>query len=212
MVTKAKKIKSKKGSIIAIGFDLSLSSIAGCAKAKDTTLDKTLGPVWSSTRWTKEVSHFEKLKILSGAHEFIFDLENQLASMIRSLDDIHIGVEELPARVMNSSRYREQAELFGAFVGGLLKFGYKNIYPVNVKQWQAMVANDLDMKANKDFTKFHIAEWVEEVYDVAWTPLIRTAKGLIAKPESSNAKAEQPDDRVDATGIMEWVWESKLNN
>lgn len=215
MVKKAFKPKviEKIDSVIYIGFDISLSSIAGCAKADDFVLNDILGPAWSVTRWNKEVSHWEKLKQLSNAHEFIFQLENKLKSFTRELSDFHIGVEELPARVMNSARYREQAELNGAFIGGLLKYGYTKVYSVNVKSWQSMVAADLEMKASKQagFDKFKVAEWVEEVYGKKWKPLIRTSKGLVPKPKESKAKAEQPDDRVDACGIMEWVYANRRN-
>jgi hypothetical protein len=207
MVKKGRKRQSYR---LCVGVDISLSSIALCAKSFDPITGNIYGPVWNATRWNKrDHVQWDKLKLLSDAHEFIFQLQNKLGGggVVRDIGQVHIGVEELPARVLNSNRYREQAELNGAFVGSLLKWGYEHVYSVNVKAWQSLVAADLDMKLGRDFTKFHVKEWVKEVYGKSWKDLISSPNGLITKPKTSKAKPAQPDDRVDATGIMEWVWE-----
>lgn len=214
MVKKAFKIKKppeKKYSKVAIGFDISPSCIAGCVKARDNILGEILGPKWIIQRWPKDTPDFEKLKFCANAHDVVHDLLWKLPKgfVVRDLNDLHIAIEELPARVMQAKRYREQSAIIGAFVGGLLRWGYPNIHMVNPKQWQALTAADFDQKANKDWDKWKVKEWAREIHDAPkWPDLIRNSKlGLIPKPKGSKAMPEQPDDRYDATGIMEWGWE-----
>jgi len=189
-----------------MGFDISTYSIAGCAQSYDPITDKTFGPRWSITRWNKEDhSHWDKLKVLVSAYTFVHELQNLLGAggIVRRLENLHIGVEELPARMLNSRTYREQAELTGAFVGGLLKWGFPNVHSVNVASWRSLVAFDLDIPI-KEVDKFKTKEWAKEVYGAPnWPDLIRTnKKGLIPKPKGSNAKPSQSCDRYDATAIM----------
>lgn len=202
------KLGRKRRTVVALGFDLSLASVAGAAKMKDGPLDKMKGPVWVRHPWMKETPHFEKLKYLARGSDFVHILLNEL-NAIAELPEIYIGVEDLPPRVMNANRYREQAELLGAFVGSLLRYGYFNVQLVNVKQWQALVAGDIGVKVNKDFDKWTVKNWAREVYDAPkWPDLIRSGKhGLIPKPKGSKAMPEQPDDRYDCTGIMDYVWD-----
>lgn len=199
----------KKPSPIAVGFDLSLASLAGSAKMFDATLNKMCGPVWTMTRWEKDVPHDERLRQVSKAHDFIHEIMYELnGGFIPDSANLHIGVEELPPRVMNAQRYREQAEIIGAFVGGLRRYGFQNVHRINIKQWQSLVAADLEIKLN-DLDKWKVKNWAREVYDAPkWKDLIRNGKlGLIPKPKSSVAMPEQPDDRYDATGIMDYTWE-----
>lgn len=211
-VTKAKPkpklMAPKKPSAnpLAVGFDLSPSCIAGAAKMYDATLGKMQGPVWNITRWPKGTPDFEKMLFLAKGHEIVYDLIHKLGG-IAAIEDIYIGVEEVPPRMMNAQRQREQAMLIGCFVGSLLRYGYQVSF-VNARSWQALVAADFDVKANKDFTKFDVKKWAIETYDLPrLKDLIRNGKkGLIPKPKDSKAKPEQPDDRFDAVGIMDWVW------
>jgi hypothetical protein len=215
--TKAKPLAKLPGRVpspIAIGIDLSPASLACSAKMYDGIIKTMRGPVWSITRWPKGTDHFEKLEFCARGYDVVLDILAPLGGFIKEIDDLHIGVEELPARVLNSNRAHQQAELIGAFVGSLLRYGWKNIYLIPVKSWQALVANDLEMKANKDFDKWHVKEWAIEVYGAPkWKDLIRSGKlGLIPRPKTSKAMAEQPDDRYDATGIMDYVWEKAFKD
>lgn len=203
------KVAVKTKGLVAIGFDLSLSSLAGCIKFRDLTAKKINGPEWTSKRWPKGTAHEDKLREVAKAHEFVFDLLAKARALVE-LDEVFIGVEEVPiSKLSESQRVREQCEIVGAFFGGLLRYGYKNVFKVNPKSWQALVAADLDRKANKEFTKLDVKDWAIEVYDAPrWRDLIRNGKlGLVPRPKGSKAQAIQPDDRYDATGIMEYVWE-----
>lgn len=202
--------KKPPASPLAVGIDLSPSSIAGAAKMFDATLGKMQGPVWNVTRWPKNTPDFEKMLFLSKGHEIIYDLIHQLGG-IAAIEDIYIGVEEVPPRAMNAQRQREQALLIGCFVGSLLRYGYQ-VHFVNNKKWQSVVAGDLDKKLNADWDKWDIKNWAISTYDVPkWKDLIRNSKeGLIPKPKGSKAMPEQPDDRYDALGIMEYTWEALI--
>lgn len=204
-----KKPHGKKPSVIALGFDLSPSSLSGCAQAWDGPMVEMLGPVWFRFPWEKGTPHFDKLKYLAQAHDAVYHLIAEL-NVIVDLPYVYIGVEDLPPRLHGSQRFREQAELIGAFLGGLLRWGYANVSLINARSWQALVANDLGMKANKDFNKWHVKNWARETYDAPkWPDLIRTGKsGLIPKPKGSKAMPEQPDDRYDSTAIMTATWDA----
>lgn len=221
MVTKAKpktkfKIAKKKPSPVAIGVDLSLSSLAISAKMYDRKLDSIEGPVWTLTRWSKEVTLFEKLRQVSKAEDFIHPVLVELNGGFAQLDDIYIGVEELPPRPMDAQRYREQAAIIGAFIGSLLRFRFPHVEFVNARSWQALIAREMGMKLtmpktapeDQKFNKWTVKEWTRKTYDAPkWKDLIYNAKlGLIPKPKGSKAMPKQPDDRYDACGIMEYVW------
>lgn len=204
------KVPKSNPSPIAIGIDLSLSSLALSAKMYDHVLAKMVGPAWHITRWQRGFSHDEKLAQVSKAHDFIHQVIYELnGGIIHSVEHLYIGVEELPPRQMNAQRYREQSEIIGSFVGGLKRYGFANVNRVNITKWQALVAADLDKKVTQ-IDKWSVKNWAIEVYDAPkWTDLIYNSKqGLIPKPKGSKAMPAQPDDRYDSTGIMDWVWEN----
>lgn len=192
----------------AIGFDLSLYSLTGCIKVDDRILGRVPDPSWISHRWEKGFPHNEKLKQLSKAHEFVLDLLYLSGAMIEH-EHIYIGIEQFPiSKFSKGNRVREQCELIGSFMGGLLRYGYPNVTFVNPKSWQSLVAADLDKKLN-ELDKWDVKEWAIEVYDApAWRDLTYHAKrGLIPRPKGSKAQSVQPDDRFDSTGVMEYVWD-----
>lgn len=220
MVKKAppNKIKKKKKqpTLVVIGIDTSMSSMAACAKMWDGTLQKFRGPVWHIKRWQKDDPYWDRMMFAAKAHDFILDTVVKMKGAIFDIDEIFIGVEE-PWTYGEVGRGRsgylkQQAQIQGAFFGGLIRWGYPNIFEVSIPAWQALVADDLDMKRSKKsgWDKFTIKEWVREIYPEApdWPDLIQhSKKGKIPQPESSVAKPVQPDDRYDATGIMTWTWD-----
>jgi hypothetical protein len=217
-VAKVKPLKKEpympRPSVLACGFDISMSVIAGSAKMYDGVLNRMRGPVWYEYRFKPEDDYFTRMRIASIAHEHILDMVCQIKGCVFELDEIHIAVEEpVPFGMIkkgNSQSIKQQIEINGAFLGGLCRWGYKNLYQVNVKTWRGLVAEDFEMKQNKEFDKFTVVEWAKELYpDIPdWPDLIRTNKGLVAKPKTSVAKPAQPDDRYDATGIMEWCFDT----
>lgn len=215
MVTKAKPKKTKRQTVLAMGFDTSTYSIAGCAMLYDALLDKTKGPVCIIHRWTKEDHFYKRLADATKAHEFVIDLLTKLRGVVSDVNDIYIGVEEPwpygMVKMQSSAFLQQQAQIHGAFLGGLTRWGYPNVEAVNVSHWHAPVAGDLDMKnpRKEGFDKWTVRAWAEEIYGpFNWPDLIyRQNIGLISKPKTSRAKPVQPDDRYDAIGIMQYVWD-----
>jgi len=218
LVKKALPVKKKerKPTLVVVGVDCSMSSIAACASMWDGTLQKNRGPTWNIKRWKKDDPYWNRMKYAAKAHDFILDTVSQMKGAIFDLNEIFIGIEEpWGFGEISSGRHgflKQQAQIQGAFFGGLIRWGYPNIFEVSIPAWQGMVAADFDMKRSKKdgWDKWIVKQWVKEVYaDVPdWPDLIYDSKiGLKPKPKTSVAKAKQPDDRYDATAIHDWTYE-----
>lgn len=230
--------KPKNYGWMLAGFDLSYSSIAAAAISYDAILHKHKGPVFYMQRWSKEDEFFDRLKFVAKAQDIIFTLMGELKLGNMPLDKIYIAQEE-PFPVTgkfvqsgNSNRLKQQAEMSGAFLGGLLRYGYENISQMHNQTWRGVVAKDLgtttyykkwkdpalcaiyNCKPN-DTGKFRSKQWalgeqyspfnVSKIPD--WPDIIESSKlGKIPRPEGSVAKAVQPDDRYDALAIMRAEW------
>ena len=223
-----------------MGFDVSMSSIAGAAYGYDRTLDTYKGPAFVSRRWSKEDHYFDRLEQAAKSHELVLDLISELG-MVLAMDEIWIAQEEpfpphsgFIARG-NSGFLKQQAEISGAFLGGLLRYGYKQIFQIHNQSWRKVVADDLtaagygdvtihpskwrDPKLAQEFNcrpadsgKFRAEQWAFHVYSVAygvkipeWPPIIERKDGKVPRPEGSLAKAVQSDDRYEALAMMEWL-------
>lgn len=217
------------------GFDTSMSSIAGAAIGYDATLKKFRGPVFVYLRWSKEDEYFDRLKEASKSHELVQHLQQQLGLLL-NLDEIFIAQEEpVPYGMFNrgvSAFMKQQCEISGAFLGGLSRYGYKNIWQIGSIQWRKMIADELGITTHHskwkdpklavkynakpaDSGKFRSKQWAlnpgyayqgifpQEVPD--WPEIIDSAEGKKPRPEESKAKAIQCDDRYDALAIMEWL-------
>lgn len=147
---KAKKklaaIKSRKRGWMVAGFDTSMSSIAGAAIGWDETLKKLRGPGFVEVRWSKEDHYFDRLKTAAKAHEIILDLMHELKLSL-NLDEVWIAQEEpWPMGMAGkgaSSFLKQQAEISGAFLGGLVRYGYTQVSQMNSMRWRTMIAEDL---------------------------------------------------------------------
>jgi hypothetical protein len=203
-----KALSTKKNSVMALGFDLSPASLSGCARAWDAPMSKLTEPAWFRLPWEKGTPHIDKLRYLAQAQDAVHYLTNELGIIVE-LPYIYIGLEDLPPRMMQAKRYREQAELIGAFLGGLLRWGYPNVSLISTSTWRKLVADDLEQPF-KDLDKWHVKNWAKEVYDAPnWKDLIYNQKlGLIPKPKKSKAMPQQPDDRYDSTAIMAVTWDN----
>jgi hypothetical protein len=234
-------VKRSKG-WAALGFDLSTSSIAGCLLGYDATLDRFTGPHFLMRRWTKEDHYFSRLQMAAQAEEHIHDLLSD-AKLFLELDEIYIAVEEpFPPHSGftgrgNSQSLKQQAEISGAFLGGLMRYGYRELYQIGNHQWRKIIADDLGITIHHtkwkdpalaeiynckptDTGKFRAKQWAfhelgvapalaqigfpEEIPD--WPEIIKTDKdGKVPRPETSRAKALQPDDRYDALAMSVWM-------
>ena len=233
---KPRKKHPKRGNKtwMVCGFDISLASIAGAAYAWDGTLKKFHGPVFVMKSWPPNTHYFEKLHDLVRAHEFIHDLQIEM-KLVAEPDEIYIAVEEpFPVGMvkrLESQSIKQQAEFSGAFLGGLLRYGYQNIFQISWQNWAQKIASDLGISihwskwnytmpnknpfplapSDKGSGKWRVKEWAlkcspwkKEIPD--WDDLIQHNKrGKIPRPKESRARAAQPDDRYDALGIMYWM-------
>ena len=127
-------------------------------------------------------------------------------------DNMWVGVEEpWPAGIVRraeSGWLRQQAQIQGAFLGGLRRWKYEHIFEVNAQSWRKAVADDLGVKVNREFTKWTVKDWALSAFTgVPDLPdLIKHDKrGLISKPDTSKAKPVQSNDIYDALGIMAWM-------
>jgi hypothetical protein len=223
---------------VACGFDTSMSSLAGAAVGFDNSLGKLLGPVFTMRRWPKDTHYFTRLKDSARAPDLVHELIGQLG-MTPEIDEIFIAQEEpFPSGMvgrMQSNALKQQAEISGAFLGGLVRYGYAQIFQIGNHQWRQIVARDLGITIHHskwrspelaaeynckptDSGKFRSKQWAynpgyafqaaysEEVPN--WPDIIESSKlGKIPRPEGSKAKATQPDDRYDALAIMQWMVE-----
>jgi hypothetical protein len=208
---KKPKVKKRIEHWACLGFDISYSSLAGACVVYDAILRRLRGPSTIVVRWTKEDAYLKRMAEVARAENFVHDLLSGFGCNIGE-DRIFVAVEEpWPAhsgftKRMNSSYLLQQAEMSGAFRGGLARYGYRNHYQVGVKMWRAVVAAEMEMKQNKEFDKFTVKRWAREAFEIPdWPDLIGSPHGKIPKPKTSRAKPLQPDDRYDALGVMAYM-------
>lgn len=199
------------------GIDISMATISGAMLIYDSVLDKMRGPGVFSVRWEKPVHFLDRLGQASRAHDFMLDLMHAAAPITLPTQNVWIGVEEpWPAGIVKRAEsmwLRQQAQIQGAFMGGLARYGFTHVYEVNAQNWRKRVADDLGVKVNRDFTKFIVKEWAMDAYGIEDRPdLIRhNTRGLIAKPDTSKAKPVQPDDIYDACGLLAWMDDTRMS-
>lgn len=230
---KPRELRSRGWAVL--GFDLSMSSIAGAGIAYDSTLNKYLGPKFLYLRWEKDDDYFSRLREAANAQLLVEGILSELGVMLK-LDEIFIAQEEpwpvgMAVRGGISSYLKQQAEISGAFLGGLVRWGYQNVSQINSMRWRKMVADDLGITthhskwrspelalryncAPKDSGKFRAKQWalgINNGLNMAmrsfpdeipdWPDIIHSKDGNKPRPEGSVAKAIQPDDRYDALAV-----------
>jgi hypothetical protein len=223
------------------GFDTSMSSIAGAAIGYDATTKKLRGPEFTIVRWSKEDHYYDRIKAAAKAHEIILDLQHQLRLEL-NLHEVWIAQEEpwpmgMAVRGGASSFLKQQAEISGAFLGGLMRYGYTQVAQMNSIRWRQVVAQDLGITTHTskwrdpaladvynckptDTGKFRSKQWAlnpgyafmgafpNEIPD--WPDIIESSTlGKIPRPDTSKAKAVQPDDRYDALAVC-WTHYNEL--
>lgn len=229
------KDRPDKGWMI-VGFDTSPSVLAACGIAYDKILNKYKGPVFTTKRWNTGIEYFERIRDSSKSHELILDLLMKL-KLTLSNDEIWIAQEEpwpLGITLGKTSGYmKQQAEISGAFLAGLVRWGYPNIAQMNTTHWRQVVAADLGITIHhtkwrspelavkynclpEDSGKFRSKQWArsfprenfpELVPD--FPDIIHTRAGNTPRPEGSVAKARQPADEYDALAIA-WTFYLEL--
>lgn len=218
-----------RAKIVYVGGDISLSSIS-LGGICITTEDKIrVGAI--STRWTKDIDYFTRLKAAAKAHEVVMDLLAELKVMAE-MDEIQFAIEEAVAigylQRAQSAWVKQQLQISGSFLGGLIRWGYNNIEEIQANKWRAMVAHDLGITTHKDkwgsidflalppgfhagtknVGKYRAQQWVQQFHpkwDGHWPDIVKTKDGQVPRPETSKAAGEQCDDRYEALAMAEWL-------
>lgn len=209
----------KKVEWMCCGFDISLSSIAGAGIAFTSTR-KLVPPQTVMRRYEVEEDYFIRMETAARAYNFIHDLQTALKISVEP-ENVFIAVEEPwafgTARMGVSQSMKQQAQITGSFMGGLLRYGFQNVHEINNVFWRQLVANDLGITIHKSKWspngegKFRAKQWVlerknEEGWNIPEFPdLIKRDGRAMPKPEDSRAKPFQSDDRYEALAMMEWM-------
>ena len=161
----------ERGWMVA-GFDTSMSSIAGAAIGYDKTLNRFRGPAFTITRWSKEDQYLDRLKQAAMSYETILDLQHLLGISLR-MDEVFIAQEEpFPPHGQFMARgtsgfLKQQAEISGAFLGGLMRYGFKEVWQVGNHTWRKVIA-DMLSENGRDIT-IHHTKWKDpalcEIYN-----------------------------------------------
>lgn len=150
----------KRGWMVA-GFDTSMSSIAGAAIGYDATLKKLVGPEFLYLRWEKGDEYFDRLREAAQGNDLIHQLQHALGLVINT-DEIWVAQEEpVPMKLFGkgvSAFVKQQSEISGAFLGGLLRYGYSNIAQINSQKWRSMVAEGITESTGELVTTHH-SKW-----------------------------------------------------
>jgi hypothetical protein len=203
---------------VAIGMDVSLYSIsiAGCARLAG---GKARRAKCVKLAWEKDTDYFERIKQAAKPENLMFDLFSAL-KVEPELNQVFIAIEEAVSfgHIQRNAgqTIKQQIQISGALMGGLLRYGWPNLYEIQANTWRKVVADDLGITThhtkwnpNKTEGKFRAKEWVQQFHpnwDGSWPDMIRSSKrGLIPRPEKSKARAEQSDDRYEALAMMEWM-------
>lgn len=210
-----------------IGVDLSLHTLAMAGLGWDEILKRWIGPKFHVVRWNSEDHYFSRLKALARADNFITDILTEM-KMVIGPDQIYIAQEEpwpfgMASRGKGQSQtLKQQAEMSGAFLGGLLRYGYTNVYQIHNTWWRKIVADDLGITIHHSKWgrglegKMRPKEWAlgafnnyNPVFDLVpdVPDLVEDKKhgGRMSKPENSKAKPLQPDDIYDALPMAVWM-------
>lgn len=220
--------KSGENTRVWIGADLSLHSLALAGLGYDEILDKWVGPNFIMVSWNKDDHYFSRLAELAKCHTLVIDLLTEM-KMLPTSSKIFIAQEEpWPFGMANrgkgqSQTLKQQAEMSGAFLAGLLNYGYTNIYQIHNTWWRKIVADDLGITTH--YTKWgkglegkmRPKEWALGVWEGSskyeifpetvpvWPDMILRDGARIPMPENSKAKPTQPDDRYQALPMALWV-------
>lgn len=201
-------VTQARPSWVCLGVDTSMSALAGAAFGYDGALDKYRGPTIHTIRWNEGQHYFDKMRVMARGENLIMELIGSLG-MFPKTDEIHIGVEEpFPLGMVKrgqSAWVKQQAQLHGAFLGALLRFGYVNVYEVNNQAWKTRLVEDgYPKELRKD--KWIVKKWAIEAYGLPDLPdLVNRKGGKVPRPEGSVAKAIQPEDVYDACGVLDWT-------
>lgn len=209
---KAQKIEAKPG-WAALGFDVSMVSIAGTGICYDATTQKLSSIGFAQWRWEQGDDWFKRLGKAAKGHDLVHDILAQIGWFGEN-HHVFIGVEQAwPFGIVKraeSAWLYQQAQMHGAFCSGLIRYGYSELYEVNAASWRSIVATELGVKQTKEL-KMQVKDWAIDTWELPELPdIVQVAgRGKIERPESgagAKAKAVHPNDVYDAAAVMTWMW------
>lgn len=204
--------KSTKGAWMALGIDTSMTACSVVGVGFDPMLKKMVGPVWGETRWMPEDDYYKRLADAAYAPNLIHEVTRKLHSL--KLERTFIAIEEPwyygATKRGQSAWLKQQAEICGAFKGGLARWGWRNIFEINNSQWRATLRADGVEFVKGPESKWQVKEWAIAQFGLPDFPdLVKSKSGAkIPRPESgfgAKAKAVQPNDIYDAAACAAWM-------
>lgn len=190
------------------GVDVSMTSMSGIATAYDAILDKLRGPGVFSVRWERDIHFLDRLAQATRSGDFIHTLLADCGPFSIPPENVWIAVEEAwPVGLVHkadSMWLRQQAQIQGCFVGGLIRAGFHRVHEANNQLWKNPIRQETGI-GRPD--KWAVKEWAIQAYGLPDLPdlIDHSKRGLIPRPDTSKAKARQPDDIYDAAGIHAWM-------
>lgn len=202
---------------VCVGIDSSYYSISlgGIAKTRDGKIRAAA----VTKRWDRQTDYFTRLLDAAKIHELMHELFLTL-KVEAELHEVYI-VHEEPVAISHfqkgaSQVIKQQMEIGGALLGGILRWGWKNVWQIQAQQWQKPVAEALGITTHhtkwnptKKEGKFRAKEWIEKFHpkwDGHWPDIIEHSKlGMIPRPDSSKARGKQSDDRYEALAMANFM-------
>jgi hypothetical protein len=212
--------KGLKDSWVAVGMDMSFTSIAATAIGWDAVLDKMTDVKWGEIRWTPEDDYFTRLGQAAKVHELVTDVIPGLWTI--EPNRVCICVEEpfplgmVARKTFTGSWIKQQCEVAGAAKGALVRYGWPNIYEINNAQWKATLRREGITIRKMPEGKWDVKTWAMAALGIPDMPDLVAGKegGKIPRPESgwgAKAKAVQPSDVYDAAACMAWMQDEILS-
>jgi hypothetical protein len=212
--------RTRDKSWVAVGMDMSLTSIAVATIGYDAVLDKMSDVRWGEIRWTPDDDYFKRLGQATKSHELVIDTMPHLWSV--PFERICICVEEpfplgmVSRKAFTGSWIKQQSEVAGAAKGGLVRFGFPNIYEINNAQWKATLRREGITIRKMPDGKWDVKDWAIQALGIPDLPdLVKGKTGAkISRPDAgfgANAKAIQPSDVYDAAACLAWMQDEILS-
>jgi hypothetical protein len=189
-----------------------MSSIAVVGIGYDSKTDKIVGPSFSELRWFTDDEYFTRLGQAAKAYELILDVLKDL--WVIEMERVILAIEEPwyygAVKQQQSAWLKQQAEVAGAFKGGLVRYGFKYIYEINNSQWRKAVRDDGQEIRKGQEGKWDVKTWAIKAFGLPEFPdLVKDRNGSkIPRPESgfgAKAKPVQPSDIYDAAACCAWA-------
>lgn len=217
--------KATRTSWAAVGIDTSMTACSVVGVAYDGMTDKIVGPFHSEIRWMPEDGYFKRLGEAAKGYELVLDVVR--GAWVLDSSRIFIACEEPifygAVKAQTGAWIKQQCEVAGAFKGGLVRYGFRNIYEINNSQWHATLRKDgveferaergtsqSEKAAVRHRNKFKVKDWAIQAFGLPELPdLVKSKSGAkIPRPAEgfgAKAKPEQPSDVYDAAACAAWI-------